>query len=416
MALPNLPYTIDAAAVQNLQSFCAERQLRHFVLVCDQNTYPALGSKVEAALRSQGLDVITANLGENVIADERSIVRTLLAADAQERVYLAVGSGTLTDIARFCSFKARTSFISLPTAASVDGYFSTGAPLVIGGLKQTYYTHAPLAVFADLPTLCAAPSLLTGAGFGDMVAKYLSLADWKLGHLLWDERYDPEIAERVAQAAAGCAAAAEAIGRREPEAIRALMEGLIDSGLCMLAFGNSYPASGAEHHISHFWEMLLLNQGRPPIYHGLKVAAASVLTAGWYADLRQVGRVVAAQRIACTTWPGSDSVRRKRSEEIQAAFGPAAGEVLAQQQPFMAVNPFQLMMLKQRIMERWDEVEAIAASVPAPEVLAGWLQAAGCPSDAASLGFSPEEAAQGLALGQYVRPRFTIAKLRQILG
>ncbi len=44
------------------------------------------------------------------------------------------------------------------------------------------------------------------------------------------------------------------------------MEGLIEAGFCMLDFGNSNPASGAEHHMSHYWEMKLLREGDRPYF------------------------------------------------------------------------------------------------------------------------------------------------------
>jgi hypothetical protein len=52
------------------------------------------------------------------------------------------------------------------------------------------------------------------------------------------------------------------------------LEGLFETGLCMLDFGQTRPASGSEHHISHFWEMKLLLERRPAILHGAKVEVA----------------------------------------------------------------------------------------------------------------------------------------------
>ena len=100
---------------------------------------------------------------------------------------------------RFVSHRSDTEFISLPTAASVDGYTSIGAPMIIGGAKVTVNCQGPLAVFGDLPALCAAPKALTAAGFGDLIAKLTSVSDWELGHVLWDEPFDPTIARRAAR-------------------------------------------------------------------------------------------------------------------------------------------------------------------------------------------------------------------------
>ena len=93
-----------------------------FTLLADQNIYPILGKSVEAALEQHRLDVNTIVLtGREIIADEYYIMQVLVRATREERVYLAVGSGTLTDIVRFVSHRTKSSFISIPTASSVDG-------------------------------------------------------------------------------------------------------------------------------------------------------------------------------------------------------------------------------------------------------------------------------------------------------
>ena len=68
------------------------------------------------------------------------------------------------------------------------------------------------------------------------------------------------------------------------------MEGLIESGYCMLDFGSSRNASGTEHHYSHYWEMQLLQEGRPPILHGAKVGVATILVAQMYDQIKRLSR------------------------------------------------------------------------------------------------------------------------------
>ena len=161
-----LPVTIGNHVVWELIRYCKQRALEDFLLVADENTYTALGEMLEGILKDQGYDVITIVLkGEEVIADEHHLVRVLLNTDGKERMFLAVGSGTITDITRFVSHRSGREFISLPTAPSVDGFTSIGAPLVVGGLKQTIICQPPSAVFADLPTLAEAPRRLIAAGF-----------------------------------------------------------------------------------------------------------------------------------------------------------------------------------------------------------------------------------------------------------
>ncbi len=145
-------------AVRQLCAYCAQHGLERFRLVADERTYAALGEKVEQALRGQGWHVQTIVLpGAEVVDDEASIMDVLARADAEERLWISVGSGTITDLVRFVSHRTRAAFIAMATAPSMDGYLSAGSPLVLRQVKQTFQAQPPQAVFADLPTLCAAP-------------------------------------------------------------------------------------------------------------------------------------------------------------------------------------------------------------------------------------------------------------------
>jgi glycerol-1-phosphate dehydrogenase [NAD(P)+] len=336
----------------------------------------------------------------------------LLQADQVERTYLAVGSGTLTDIVRIVSHRTRCRFISLPTAPSVDGFTSPSASLVVRRIKTTVMAQPPMAVFADLGTLAAAPQAMIAAGYGDILGKAIALADWRLGHLLWDEPYSPEIAARVRKTLDACIAATAEIGRATPAGIRMLMFSLIDSGLCMLDYGNSRPAAGCEHYMSHFLEMKLLRERRPAVLHGAKVGMCSLLAAELYARLRQMDRLQAVTRLAAATQPE----RTADMQRIRQAFGPIAGNLFVEQAPFLDMTATGFDLLKQRILEHWDEVQALAAEVPAPEKLVELLSQAGGATRPAGLGLSEEEVQQALTESHFLRNRFTICKLGRILG
>ncbi|MEO1442070.1 MAG: iron-containing alcohol dehydrogenase, partial [Chloroflexota bacterium] len=174
----NDPIYIGENATDHLLNYLNEHGLKQLTLVADDNTYAALGEQVDKALRAQDFDVTTIVLtGEEVIAGDPYLVQVLAKAPVADHTFIAVGGGTITDITRFISHRTKNNFISMPTATSVDGFTSIGAPLVLDGVKQTLISQPPLAVFADLPTLQNAPQRLIASGFGDMVGKYTSLAD-----------------------------------------------------------------------------------------------------------------------------------------------------------------------------------------------------------------------------------------------
>jgi glycerol-1-phosphate dehydrogenase [NAD(P)+] len=294
----------------------------------------------------------------------------------------------------------------------VDGFTSIGAPLVIGGTKRSYLCHGPAALFADLPTLCAAPAPMIAAGFGDLLGKLLSIADWKLGHLLWDEPFDQQIYDRSMQAALKCARHAAEIGQATGQAVRILMEGLIESGFCMLDFGNSNPASGAEHHLSHYWELKMLEEGRPATLHGTKVGVASLITAGWYQALRGLEKAEVERRLAEARLPDP----QETVSSLHTHFGPAAGQIITEQRAFIYMDEAEQARLKERILDSWDGMLEIASAVPAPARLAEWLRLAGAPVTPRETGLGEGEVQSGIEYSHFLRKRFTIKKLRRWLG
>lgn len=409
---PN-PVVIANDAVDQLVAFCQAQQLQHLLVVSDHNTEQALGVRVTAALHAAGFDVKRTCFDQGeVVADADHVFRVLLNSDNQPRTYIAVGAGTLTDITRFVSQRTHSDFIGMPTAPSVDGFTSIGAPLIIDGVKVTVICQPPRAIFADLAVLVNAPRAMIAAGFGDMLGKFTSVADFRLGRLLWDEPYDEEIATRTWRVAQQCLDHAAEIGTATPAGVRLLMEALIESGYCMLDFGDSRPASGTEHHYSHYWEMKLLHEGRPAILHGAKVGFATILTTQIYERLGKFSRTAIADALEAALLPDPAT----EIAQIEAAYGKLAAEVMKIQRPFLTMDEGQFDRLKQRILYHWEEIQAIGAALPASSTCQAALQQVGGPTSGAALGLSDAEVAAGAAAGHYLRNRFTVRKLVHYLG
>lgn len=273
------PIVIEAGAIAKAAPYLKENGFASILIVADDNTFRIAGRRLSdelAALQvaAQTTLVKPDRVGD-VIADEASIIQVIL--DIQKfkaDVVVAAGSGTLHDVARYAAYTTGLPFVSVPTAPSVDGFTSKGAPIIIRGEKLTIPAIGPSAIFADLDILKEAPIRLIAAGFGDMLGKYTSLFDWKVGRLTGGEPYSPLVAEITADALEDCVRHAEQIGARQEEGIRALIGALVESGLAMLVFGQSHPASGGEHHLSHYWEMDFIRNGRRQLLHGAKVGVA----------------------------------------------------------------------------------------------------------------------------------------------
>jgi glycerol-1-phosphate dehydrogenase [NAD(P)+] len=411
-AKPN-PVVVANDALEQLVFYCQQQNYTQYLLVADVNTDAVLGRSVEAVLRAAGMDVRKVILqGREIIADADRVYQVMLALDGAPRTMIAVGSGTITDITRFVSHRTRLPFVATPSAPSVDGFASVGAPMLIDGVKISLPTHAPAAIFGDLAVLASAPRAMIAAGFADILGKFTSVADFRLGHLLRDEHYDERIAERTYAVAKACEENADAIGQATPESIRVLMNALVESGLCILDFGDSASASGGEHHLSHFWEMMLLREERPAILHGAKVGVATVMIAELYAQVRALSRVEVTDRLEASVLPD----RAQEMAAIQAAFGAEAEAVARTHSAFLDMTPATYDAIKRRILDHWDEIQTIAGQVPPPEEIARLLRVAGGPTTPAELGFTDAEAALALDNGHYLRNRFTVRKLARVLG
>jgi glycerol-1-phosphate dehydrogenase [NAD(P)+] len=197
-----------------------------------------------------------------------------------------------------------------------------------------------------------------------------------------------------------------------PEGVRSLMDGLIESGLCMLEFGSSRPAAAAEHYLSHYWEMKLLREGRPAILHGAKVGVACTMIARQYEQLRQLTLPEATERLRASRLPD----RGQETERIRAGYGPIAEQIMAEQAPFLNLTEEAYDRLKQKIVVHWSEIQEIAASVPPAEELISMLHTVGGPTDTRALGLSDEEVALGTEYAYYLRNRFTVTKLLWVIG
>ncbi|GIP15877.1 glycerol-1-phosphate dehydrogenase [NAD(P)+] [Paenibacillus montaniterrae] len=355
---------IEAGALQLVAPYV----LQHFqriMLVVDEHTYKVAGQQLEGELKrdAQSLHTvfITPNIVDDVVADEQSLIELSLAAKQHKpEVLVAVGSGTLHDITRMVGYLFELPFISVPTAPSVDGFNSKGAPIIVRGEKKTIVSIGPNAVFADLHILQAAPRRLIAAGFGDILGKYTSLFDWKFGCLTNAEPYMEQAYTITKQALHKCVHAASLIEAGDQEGIAYLMSGLIESGIAMLIFGKSHPASGAEHHVSHYWEMSFIKQGRKQLLHGAKVGVSCILIAELY--------------------------HRLAAED----FGLRQG-------------------VRDSVRENWQQIKELVAEMPSAVALKEMLGKVGGATTVTELGISQELAEEALRSAHHVRPeRYTL--------
>ena len=275
---------VGSGVMQELPGILRDLGASHIFLVTDNYTYEAAGRQVEQLLDQAGLSYHKRVFQTEtpLVPNEYALGSVLAAMTSQDDMLLAVGSGTLNDVTKYVSARTGVPYVIAATAPSMDGYASTVAPTILDGFKTTLPAVYPAAIVADVDILKDAPMPMLTAGFGDIIGKFTSLADWRLSHQLNGEYYCPEVAGVIEAAVETCAANAKALAQREPQAIQAVTEALILSGLAMGMVGVSRPASGAEHQMAHYWEMDALRRGEEHPLHGNAVGVGPVLAASLY--------------------------------------------------------------------------------------------------------------------------------------
>ena len=260
-------------------------------ILYDQNTYRAAGRKVKEVLEDADFQVKCTVLdsGDQIlIPDEKAVGKMFMELEAGTGMIVAVGSGTLNDMAKYMSSRTKIPYTIVCTAPSMDGYASSGAPLMNGGRKISYTATLAYAIVGDTDVMKEAPMRMILAGYGDIIGKLTCLADWRLSHELTGEYYCGTIVKLVQKAIQKVVDHRKGLEQRQEEAVRYLIEALTLTGVAMGLAGNSRPASGAEHMLSHYWEMKVIARGENPELHGIKVGIATPVIAEVFDEMQDL--------------------------------------------------------------------------------------------------------------------------------
>ena len=251
-------------------------------MLSDNHTFEAAGDRVLSILEAE--DYLVKNVmldsGDDIlIPNEQAVGTMFLNLEPDTAVIVAVGSGTINDMAKYMSARTKSPYVIVCTAPSMDGYVADGAPLILEGRKISFVATLPYGVIGDTDIMKQAPMHMIHAGFGDVLGKLTALADWYLAKENVDEYCCETCVTLVQRALDKVTGSAEALAKRDDDAVLYLIEALTLTGVAMGLIGVSRPASGAEHMLSHYWEMDFIAKGKFPELHGIKVGIATPVIA-----------------------------------------------------------------------------------------------------------------------------------------
>lgn len=268
---------IAEGALSRLPELC--RDYKNILIVCDKNTYAVCGKDVAEILGDKVAEVLTLKDQTDVVIPDESqidVISSKVTADTD--LILGVGSGVINDLCKYTSFKANLPYYIVATAPSMDGYASVGSALILGGMKVTLNARPPKAIIAEPKVLATAPTSMLQSGYGDIIGKYSCLNDWKLARIIKDEYFCDEVYELTMSCVKEVEPLAKAVLARDAAAVGALMEALVAVGIAMAYVGNSRPASGSEHHLSHFFEITGILDNKEYFLHGIDVMYSAAVT------------------------------------------------------------------------------------------------------------------------------------------
>jgi len=385
----------------------------------DARTMAACGRRLVDRLRATGAAVVVHELaadGNGPHADDvtAAALAAMLREGATDALPVAVGAGTINDLVKAAAHDLGRRYVAVATAPSMNGYTSAIAALTVGGLKSTLPSTPPIAVVADPAVLAASPVRLAVSGLADLLSKPVSSADWKLAHVLWGDPWCAIPAALAGRAVEAAATVAAGVRDGDVAARETLFEALLLSGLSMAVAGTSSPASGGEHLISHFLDMVADHEPggpRVPALHGEQVGVGTAIaTRAWRALARR--RFAAEPGVAA---PDADeAVRRLASvawlpETLRAAFAAETARKFARLGGGVE--------RRARIAEAAATLgETLADDLRAAERFRDVLPSIGAPTTAAAIGVAPAILREAWRLARFARDRYTVLDLCDDLG
>lgn len=382
------------------------------VLIADERTFEAAGEAVDSALRASGSSTAVSIVLPGTpppYADIETVA--LVERQLRERpgVPVVVGSGTLNDVMKVVAHRLGRAYACVATAASMDGYTAFGAAITVGGFKRTLPCPPPLVLVADLDVLTRAPAALTAAGYGDLLGKVTAGADWIVADELGVEPIDARAWALVQDHLRSWIALPDAVAAAHPDAVEALFEGLVQTGIAMQVSASSRPASGSEHLFSHLWEMQALATGATTFAHGHKVAVGTLASAALYERLleRDLSRIDVDRSVAA--WPDRiDVERRVRGLHSQARIADhAVTETLDKY-----VDPSRLRRRLERLRERWPALrERLVAQLLPAATVRTMLEHVGCPTEPSAIGLDGGAFRTDHIRAHTIRSRYTMLDL-----
>ena len=384
----------EYGALANFDKYMEDAGLSGYrTVIYDTNTYNLPGmvhvkADQEIVLEAQGLH------------SEKGLIEDCMKRFERRPDYVVVvGGGTLMDFGRYSAWKLGIPFVAIPTIVSSDGFTADICSIIIDGQKKSIPMQAADAVICDIGIVAGAPRFLTIAGVQDIMAKVISIADWKIASLVSGEYFCQKVCDMAQEALdlmTKCAYDLKA--GKEPD-IETMAYTQMLSGLTMQILSNSRAASGAEHLVAHLVEMKPRGFENAHGLHGECVGVGTLMVAEAYHKLAE------RETIEVRPFTPIDE------EWVRWEFGDLADGILKEN-----VNDVLATFPPENIKEHWQEIRDIIAQIPSYEELLELYTAIGAKHSLEELGIDPSVKDSFLDISSAIRNRLTLARMTRLIA
>ena len=408
----NSKVIVKEGAILELPRLLAQYNAQKVFLIADQNTYMAAGKAVTEIIQNS-VKIASCIFGQDALEpDEHSVGRAIMYYEADCDVVIGVGSGVINDISKIVANVAGKPYIIVGTAPSMDGYASATSSMTRDGLKISLPSKCADVIIGDLDVLCKAPAKMMASGLGDMLAKYVSICEWRIANLITGEYYCEDIARLVRQALKKCVDNANGLLKRDKEAVKAVFEGLVIGGVAMAYAGVSRPASGVEHYFSHIWDMRGVGFGTQGDFHGVQCAMATYHAIKLY---ELVKTQTPDYETAAAYVSAFDQVEWEQT--LRQFLGKGAEAMIALEKKEgkyrKETHPARFAIIK----ENWNAiVRIIEEELPSSEEIAKLLDNIGISIDLNTLGVDTDCARTTFMATKDIRDKYVLSRLAWDLG
>ncbi len=379
----------------------------------DVNTYKAAGRTVCKILRAAEMEHASYCFEDaHLEPDEKAVGSVFMHFDVSCDIIIGVGSGVINDIGKIVSVSTNKKYIIVATAPSMDGYASNSSSMIRGGLKTSLFTKYADAVVGDIDVLKNAPLDMLKAGIGDMLAKYISIGEWKIGRIVLGEYYCERVAQLVKSGLKHCVENASGLIDRNDEAVEAVFRGLVEVGFAMSYAGVTRPASGVDHYFSHIWDMRGVEFGTPVSLHGLQCGVGTLYSAKVYDKIRTVVPNKEKALAHFLTY----NIEENWSK-LHRLVGRGAEGMIAAEARDKKYDQEKHSARLENIINHWDEiVDIINTEIPTADYIEGLLDLVGAPKSCEDFGISGDNLSEVFAATKDVKFKYVASHLCFDLG